>query len=114
MVLATAHWYREMPQVTQTGPLNEHFIRDYGTVFMLIGSAQLLALARGAFTRTMHVWILLFFVSHALIHVWDMAVGRLHDHLTTGFPLVLIPVAVLGGLLYPGVWESKATADERG
>lgn len=106
MVFATAHWFSHMPQATQTGPLNEHFTRDYGTVFILIGAAQLVALFRGAFTRTMHVWILFFFVSHALTHVWDMATGRLgHEHLTSGFPLVMIPVVLLSALLFPACWQ---------
>jgi len=108
MVWAPHHWYLHMPQVPQTGPLNEHFIRDYGSVFILIGAAVMITLARGTFTRSKHVWVLCFFAVHATLHVWDMVVGRLgHDHLTSGFPLVLIPVVALGVLLHPAFWQKK-------
>jgi hypothetical protein len=108
MVFATAHWYAHMPQAGQTGPFNEHFTRDYGTVFILIGASQLVVLWRGTFTRSMHVWILLFFVTHALTHVYDMSTGRLgHEHLTSGFPLVMIPVLALTALLAPACWQPQ-------
>jgi len=100
------HWYDHMPQAPQTGPLNEHFVRDYGSVFMLIGAAVLVTLLRGTFTRSKHVWVLWFFVVHASLHVWDMFAGRLpHQHLTSGFLLVLVPVVVLGTLLHPYFWQ---------
>ena len=103
-----AHWFAHMPQAPQTGPLNEHFIRDYGTVFILIGAAMLITLARGTFTRAKHAWVLAFFVAHASLHVWDMVAGRLeHDHLTSGFLLVLIPVVVLGVLMHPAFWQKE-------
>lgn len=115
MTWAPGHWFDHMPQAPQTGPLNEHFVRDYGSVFMLIGAAVLVTLARGSFTRSKHVWVLWFFIAHASLHVWDMLAGRLaHDHLTSGFLLVLIPVVVLGGLLHPSFWQARANADHSG
>ncbi len=111
MLFAPAHWYAVMPQATETGPLNEHFLRDYGSVFVLIGLLTLIKLARGTFTRETHLWVLLFFVAHASLHVWDITAGRLgHHHWTSGFPLVLVPVVVLGTLLHPVAWEGKREA----
>lgn len=108
MAVWPAHWFDHMPQAPQTGPLNEHFIRDYGSVFFLIGAAVLITLARGTFTRGKHVWVLAFFLAHAGLHVWDMLAGRLgHDHLTSGFLLVLIPVVVLSALMHPAFWEGQ-------
>jgi hypothetical protein len=108
MACAPAHWYATMPQTQQTGPLNEHFIRDYGSVFFLVGAAVLVTLLRGSYTRGKHVWVLSFFAAHALLHVLDMLAGRLgHDHLTSGFPLVVLPVAVLGVLLLPAFWKAR-------
>jgi hypothetical protein len=108
MVFAPAHWFAAMPQATETGPLNEHFVRDYGSVFLLIGLGTLLALARGSYSRTMHVGVLLFFVAHALMHVWDIGAGRLGaHHWTSGFLLMLLPVAVLAALLHPGAWQPR-------
>lgn len=110
MTCAPRHWFAHMPQAPQTGPLNEHFIRDYGTVFILVGAAVLISLARDTFTRRKHLWVLAFFVAHALLHVWDMLAGRLgHDHLTSGFLLVLLPVAVLSGLSARSCWQEAAS-----
>jgi hypothetical protein len=105
MVFAPEHWFARMPQATETGPLNLHFVRDYGSVFVLIGLGTLMAVARGAYSRTMHVGVLLFFVAHALMHVWDISAGRLGSHhWTSGFLLVMLPVVVLAALLHPRGW----------
>ena len=114
MTCFPAHWYSVMPQTEQTGPLNEHFVRDYGTVFFLIGAAVLLTLARGTFTRSKHLWVLLFFSAHAGMHVWDMLAGRLHhDHLTSGFPFVMLPVLALGVLTHSAFWQADPNAGRR-
>ncbi len=108
MIFAPGNWYAQMPQAGDTGPLNEHFIRDYGSVFFLIGIATLLALARRLYSRWMHFWIFMFFVAHAALHVWDMFAGRLpHYHWNTGFILVMLPVAALGALLHPAAWRCE-------
>jgi uncharacterized protein YjeT (DUF2065 family) len=108
MVCAPAHWFAAMPQATETGPLNEHFVRDYGSVFVLIGMIILWQLAHGSYGRQTHAWILLFFVLHALMHVWDISAGRLgHHHWTSGFLLVMLPVVVLAALLHPRAWEKQ-------
>jgi hypothetical protein len=114
MMFEPVHWYGAMPQAVDTGPLNQHFLRDYGSVFFLIGLLTLSKLARGRFTRETHVWVLLFFVTHASLHVWDVLAGRLgHNHWTSGFPLVLLPVAVLAALWHPAAWEPGKAAGER-
>jgi len=106
MMFAPAHWYGTMPQATETGPLNQHFVRDYGSVFFLIGVAVVWALWHGAYSRALHAGVVSFFVIHALLHVWDVFAGRLgHHHWTSGFVLVMIPVVALAALLHPAAWQ---------
>lgn len=70
------HWYLNLPaNVPGTGPANEHFIRDIGCIFMLIG----VALAIGVFKPAARFGALLvasgFYLAHALVHVFDTARG---------------------------------------
>ena len=49
MLAAPAHWYWNLPaNVPGSGPLNEHFVRDVGCVFTLLGVALALAATRPA------------------------------------------------------------------
>ena len=37
MLLSPTHWYHKLPAaVPDFGPLNEHFVRDLGTVFVMM------------------------------------------------------------------------------
>jgi len=68
-------WYHAIPGVSGSGPLNEHFVRDVGATFTVLG----LALARGAAVpaeRPLAIGVVAaFYVAHALVHVWDVARG---------------------------------------
>ncbi len=37
MLLAPESWYFAVPGVTTTGPFNQHFVRDIGLIFLLLG-----------------------------------------------------------------------------
>ena len=37
MLAAPAGWYLAVPGITATGPFNQHFIRDIGLIFVLMG-----------------------------------------------------------------------------
>jgi hypothetical protein len=69
-------WYETFPAgVPDFGPLNEHFVRDIGCVFVLQG----LALAVAAFVARWRVAacgaVALFSLLHALVHVVDTLRG---------------------------------------
>jgi len=38
MLVALADWYVAVPGVTATGPFNQHFLRDIGLIFLLLGA----------------------------------------------------------------------------
>lgn len=39
MLIEPANWYFAVPGATTTGPFNQHFLRDIGPIFVLIGAA---------------------------------------------------------------------------
>ncbi|MEE2702957.1 MAG: hypothetical protein VX614_02935 [Myxococcota bacterium] len=93
-------WYTDLPAaVPDTGPFNEHFVRDIGCAFLTVG----VALVWAAFQRRVRVPLVaisaLFLVSHALLHVYDTARGALgSDHWQLDFLGVYLPAVVVGGL----------------
>lgn len=76
MLLAPLAWYQLVPGLEATGPFNQHFVRDIGSVYSVTGASLLwlmrdvrawpAALAGGAFLAL-----------HALVHVWDMINGSI-------------------------------------
>jgi hypothetical protein len=108
MLAAPASWYRGLPAgVPDTGPLNLHFVRDIGAAFVTIGVA--LCVAAPAARR--HPGVLrataLFYGLHALVHVADLAAGRLAAaHWAMDFPGVFLPAIVLAVLSLPRWWEA--------
>lgn len=108
MLFAPAHWFAAIPGSSDTGPLNEHFVRDFGAVFLLIGVAALVMLARGSFSYAHHWCNTALFGLHAGVHAWELSVGRTHWHgAVRDFPLVFLPLLILLGLALPGAWEPR-------
>ena len=75
MLVAPADWYVAVPGVTATGPFNQHFLRDIGLIFLLLGGAFLVGAAqphlRVALWAAPSIWL----TGHALFHLWEVAVG---------------------------------------
>lgn len=75
MLLDPVGWYHTLPGVPGSGPLNEHFVRDVGAVYALMG----LALGWGAVRPGLRLPALgavaAFYVAHALVHVVDTVRG---------------------------------------
>lgn len=107
MLAAPAHWFATIPGATDTGPLNQHLVRDYGICYLVVGTAIAAGLARG-FTYGLHLAVTAFFAGHALLHVWDMIAGRLgHEHWAADFPGVFLPALLLMVMSLPFAWEQK-------
>ncbi len=76
MLASPAHWYIHLPgNIPGSGPLNEHFVRDIGCIFLLMG----IALAIAVFQRKARLPAMLlttaFYGTHALVHIYDSARG---------------------------------------
>lgn len=109
MLLAPEHWYLHLPAgVPDTGPLNVHFVRDIGAAFFTIGAAFCAAAPRPRLQRSVLLGATLFFVLHAVVHVFDMLTGRLHHgHWLIDFPGVFLPAILLSVLCLPRWWRIK-------
>ena len=89
-------WYLYLPAaVPDFGPLNEHFVRDLGAMFLIWG----LALLWAAFSEK-HRFVLLALIAmwnglHALVHPFDTLRGLVaSEHWLIDFPMVYAPTAI--------------------
>ena len=76
MLAAPGSWYDAVPGVAESGPLNAHFVRDIGTIYLLTGLA-FLWLARSPRARGAALVGALFLALHGLIHLGE---GISSDH----------------------------------
>ncbi|HVM95040.1 MAG TPA: hypothetical protein VMT89_01570 [Candidatus Acidoferrales bacterium] len=102
MLADPIHWYENLPAaVPDFGPLNEHFVRDIGCTFTLLG----VALAVAAYVPRYRVAacgaVTLFYVLHAVVHVGDTLRGLVGpEHWRIDLPGVYIPAIVLVALTW--------------
>jgi hypothetical protein len=99
MLVSPGDWYLAVPGVTSTGPFNQHFVRDIGLIFLLLGGALLVGAAqprsRVLLWAAPSIWLL----GHALFHLWEVAVGICSPSvIPRDFPAVTLP-AIIGILL---------------
>lgn len=100
MLADPAHWYTTLPAaVPDFGPLNEHFVRDIGSAFAMLGIALLWGAARHAVRLPVLVLVTLFNALHAVVHVWDTSRGLVGpEHWRIDFPAVYLPTLFLVAL----------------
>jgi hypothetical protein len=105
MTLAPESWYWMVPGVSDRGPFNQHFIRDVGINYMLIGGGYIF----GALYLK-HQFVLWFVPTtwlsgHAIFHVWEVVVGICGpEALIVDFGGVTLP-ALLGIGLVLFAWQ---------
>src|SRR5262245_56690822 len=75
MLVAPEPWYFTVPGVTVTGPFNQHFLRDIGLIFLLLGGAILYGAARADLRVLLWSGAAIWLSGHALFHLWEVAVG---------------------------------------
>jgi hypothetical protein len=91
-------WYTDLPAaVPDFGPLNEHFVRDIGCAFTTAGVALTWAAFVPRFRPPLVATAAVFFVAHALLHVYDTTRGAVDSHhWWLDLPGVYLPALVLG------------------
>jgi hypothetical protein len=101
MLVDPSRWFHDLPAaVPDFGPYNEHFVRDIGVAFLTVASALALA-ARIPRARLPLVGVAaVFFVLHAVCHVYDTARGFVDPHhWWTDLPGVYLPALFFAGLV---------------
>ena len=79
MPVSPTDWYFAVPGVTTTGPFNQHFLRDIGLIFVLLGTAFLVGVAQTAMRTVLWSTAAVWLAGHALFHVWESRPGSA-DH----------------------------------
>jgi len=101
MLVVPAAWYAAVPGVTQTGPLNLHFVRDIGAAYLVAGAA-LCGFAATPKARPAAQAGAAFLALHALVHLWDAAAGREHIHeLLLDLVTVFLPAVLAAWIAWP-------------
>ncbi|HYB99754.1 MAG TPA: hypothetical protein VEC57_11550 [Candidatus Limnocylindrales bacterium] len=97
MLASPPNWYENLPAgVPDFGPLNEHFVRDIGAIYLMIA----VALAVAAFSRRWRfiatASVTVYLALHALVHVLDTLRGLVGpEHWLIDMPGVYIPAILL-------------------
>jgi hypothetical protein len=112
MLAVPLDWYWRVPGVAATGSFNQHFIRDIGLMYALIGASFLLGLklraGRAALWSLAAAWL----ASHALFHFWEVAVGICgSEAIPRDFIGVTLP-AIVAVLLAASAWRAQARMAE--
>jgi len=95
MLVSPDAWYFAVPGVTDTGPFNQHFIRDIGLIFLFVGTAYLVGVMEPQYRVISWAAPTLWLGGHALFHYWEVAVGICGPSvLIRDFPAVSLPAAL--------------------
>jgi hypothetical protein len=102
MLATPAQWYEQLPAgVPDFGPLNEHFVRDIGCAFSLLGIGLAVAAVRPRWRVGACAAAAAFFGLHALVHVLDTARGLVGpEHWLIDLPGVYIPAVLIAGVTW--------------
>lgn len=113
MLAAPAAWFSGVPAgVPDTGPLNLHFVRDIGVVFIVVGLGAVWCARNLDRCRPVHIGITLFWSGHALVHVLEISTGFLpHTHWRIDAPLIFLPALLLTFITPPPVWNALLETD---
>src|SRR5215813_110124 len=108
MLVAPESWYHAVPGVTSTGPFNQHFLRDIGLIFLLLGGAFLVGVIRPQSRVVLWAAATLWLIGHALFHLWEVAVGMSPASvIPRDFPDVTLP-ALLAIALTAWAWSTRS------
>jgi hypothetical protein len=111
MLIAPERWYFAVPGVTTTGPFNQHFIRDIGLIFLLLGTSFLVGAAKPRYRLVLWAAPTSWLCGHALFHLWEVMAGvSAHSAMARDFPAVTLP-AILGLILT--LWAAGSQGGSR-
>lgn len=105
MLFFPQSWYTDFPAaIPHTGAFNPHFIRDLGVAFIVVALGFGWCATHLDRSRPVHFGLTLFFVGHALIHLFEITTARLpSSHWLTDAPGVFAPAIIMIVLALPAV-----------
>lgn len=113
MLVAPSTWYRLVPGVTETGPFNQHFVRDIGLIQMLLGAAFAVGILQPSSRLVLWSAATSWLSAHAVLHLWEVAVGICHpSSIGRDFPAVTLP-ALVGIAVTTLAWRARQAAVTR-
>lgn len=108
MIIDPLKWYHVIPGVPETGPFNQHFVRDIGLIQMFLGAAFVIGMLRPGSRFLLWSAATVWLGAHAVFHFWEVAVGICHSSaLLRDFPAVTLP-ALIGMALTILAWRAPA------
>jgi hypothetical protein len=112
MMLAPAWWYPRVPGVIETGPLNDHFVRDIGAAYLACAVALGWAVRDPARGLGVAVAAAAFLTLHAAIHLITpfCGAGLPWPLLARDFPGVFLPAIASLLVVRSCVRRQKRTA----
>ena len=112
MMLAPAWWYPRVPGVIETGPFNDHFVRDIGAAYLACAVALGWAVRDPARGLGVAVAAAAFLTLHAAIHLITpfCGAGLPWPLLARDFPGVFLPAIVSLLVVRSCVRRQKRTA----
>jgi hypothetical protein len=114
MLASPELWYFAVPGVTDTGPFNQHFVRDIGLIFLFIGTAFLAGVMLPRYRIVLWLAPTLWLWGHALFHFWEVAVGICGPAvLVRDFPAVTLPAIIGTVLTLWAAFEGRAAESAR-
>ncbi len=78
MLIAPSNWYYHLlASVPEYGPLNIHFVRDIGCVFLLLGCGLIVGgFLLMEFSLPLFTMNTLFYMLHMFVHIYEVVSGR--------------------------------------
>ncbi|WP_340676956.1 hypothetical protein [Paraglaciecola sp.] len=101
MTFAPELWYWQITGVSDRGPFNQHFVRDIGINYLLIGAAFVYGALDSKHRLILWLMPTAWLVSHAIFHFWEVFVGICGPQsLREDFAGVTLPALLALSLLY--------------
>lgn len=101
MTVAPEPWYWAIPGVPDRGPFNQHFVRDIGINYALIGAAFIYGAVY--VKQRFLLWLIptAWLMGHAIFHIWEVIVGICGpESLIEDFAGVTLPALLAACMCY--------------
>ncbi|QUM74416.1 hypothetical protein [Sphingopyxis granuli] len=115
MLVAPEAWFSVVPGVTRTGFFNQHFVRDIGMTYLMVGSGFIFG--GWVVDRRVELWGIaaLWLSGHAIFHLVEVATGICSpSYLLVDFPAVTLPALIgVAATLWAAAHRKSALAASR-